>query len=352
MSAPTARKEATVDKKYRVAVVGATGAVGKAMRDILAERAFPTSELIPLASERSAGTVLDYEGRPVEVRLLTEDSFAGVDLALFSAGAGVSRTFAPLARAAGCVVIDNSSAWRMDPAIPLVVPEVNPDDVEWHAGIIANPNCSTIQMVLALKPLHDRVPIRRVVVSTYQAVSGTGAEAVDELVRQSGEALAGAEPTISVYPYQIAFNCLPHIDVFLPDGSTKEEQKMVEETKKIMGDDSIAVTATCVRVPVITGHSEAVNLEFAGPVDPDWARDVLTGAPGVVVRDDPATLAYPLALEAAGTDPVYVGRIRRDPTVEHGLNLWVVSDNVRKGAALNAVQIAELLLERGLLRVP
>jgi aspartate-semialdehyde dehydrogenase len=340
-----------VDKKYRVAVVGATGAVGKAMRDILAERAFPTSELIPLASERSAGTVLDYDGRPVKVRLLTERSFAGVDLALFSAGAGVSRTFAPLARAAGCVVIDNSSAWRMDPAIPLVVPEVNPNDVDWHTGIIANPNCSTIQMVLALKPLHDQVPIRRVVVSTYQAVSGTGAEAVDELVRQSGEILAGTEPTISVYPYQIAFNCLPHIDVFLPDGSTKEEQKMVEETKKIMGDDSIAVTATCVRVPVVTGHSEAVNLEFAGPVDPDWARELLTGAPGVVLRDDPALLTYPLAVEAAGTDPVYVGRIRRDPTVEHGLNLWVVSDNVRKGAALNAVQIAELLLERGLLRV-
>ena len=341
-----------MSKKYRVAVVGATGAVGKAMRNILAERAFPTSELIPLASERSAGTVLDFDGRPVEVQLLTERSFEGVDLALFSAGAGVSLKYAPIARDAGCVVIDNSSAWRMDPAVPLVVPEVNPQDVVRHRGIIANPNCSTIQMVVAMKPLHDAVPIKRVVVSTYQAVSGTGAEAVEELVRQSGEVLGGAEPTISVYPYQIAFNCLPHIDVFLPDGSTKEEQKMVDETKKIMGDDSIAVTATCVRVPVVTGHSEAVNLEFAGPMDPERARELLADAPGVVLRDDPAFLVYPLAIDAAGTDPVYVGRIRRDSTVEHGLNLWVVSDNVRKGAALNAVQIAELLMERDLLRVP
>jgi aspartate-semialdehyde dehydrogenase len=346
------RKEAAVSKKYRVAVVGATGAVGKAMRDVLAEREFPTAELIPLASERSAGTVLDYDGRPVEVQLLTENSFDGVDLALFSAGAGVSLRFAPIARDAGCVVIDNSSAWRMDPAIPLVVPEVNPYDVDWHPGIIANPNCSTIQMVVVMKPLHDAVPIRRVVVSTYQAVSGTGAEAVEELKRQTGEVLAGSEPTIQVYPYQIAFDCLPQIDVFLPDGSTKEEQKMADETKKIMGDASISVTATCVRVPVVNGHSEAVNLEFAGPIDPDRARDLLTVAPGVVVRDDPAFLAYPLAIDASGTDPVYVGRIRRDPTVDYGLNLWVVADNVRKGAALNAVQIAELLAERDLLRVP
>jgi aspartate-semialdehyde dehydrogenase len=337
---------------YRVAVVGATGAVGKAMRNILAERAFPTTQLIPLASERSAGTVLDYDGRPVEVQLLTEKSFEGVDLALFSAGAGVSLKYAPIARDAGCVVIDNSSAWRMDPSIPLVVPEVNPHDVDWHPGIIANPNCSTIQMVVVMKPLHDAVPIRRVVVSTYQAVSGTGAEAVDELARQSGEVLAGTEPTIQVYPHQIAFNCLPHIDVFLPDGSTKEEQKMVDETKKIMGDDSIAVTATCARVPVMNGHSEAVNLEFAGPMDPERARGLLARAPGVVVRDDPASLTYPLAIEASGTDPVLVGRIRADATVEYGLNLWVVADNVRKGAALNAIQIAELLMERDLLRVP
>jgi aspartate-semialdehyde dehydrogenase len=351
MDAPETRRPA-VSKTYRVAVVGATGAVGKAMRNILAERAFPTTELIPLASERSAGTVLDYDGRPIEVQLLTEQSFEGVDLALFSAGAGVSLKYAPIARDAGCVVIDNSSAWRMDPAIPLVVPEVNPHDVAWHPGIIANPNCSTIQMVVAMKPLHDAVPIKRVVVSTYQAVSGTGAEAIEELNRQSGEILAGSEPTISVYPYQIAFNCLPHIDVFLPDGSTKEEQKMVDETKKIMGDDSIAVTATCVRVPVVMSHSEAVNLEFAGPMEPARARELLTGAPGVVLCDDPALLTYPLAIDAAGTDPVYVGRIRRDPTVEYGLNLWVVSDNVRKGAALNAVQIAELLIARDLLRVP
>jgi aspartate-semialdehyde dehydrogenase len=249
-------------------------------------------------------------------------------------------------------VVDNSSAWRMDPEIPLVVPEVNPADVDWHKGIIANPNCSTIQMVVVMKPLHDAVPITRVIVSTYQAVSGTGAKAINELVQQTGRLLAGEEPEIVVYPHQIAFNCLPHIDVFLEDGYTKEERKMVDETKKIMGDNSIAVSATCVRVPVQNGHSEAVNLEFAAPMSVEHARELLANAPGVRLMDDVANKVYPMPILASGKDDTFVGRIRRDPTVANGLNLWVVADNLRKGAALNAVQIAELLAERDLVRVP
>ncbi|MHB1345436.1 MAG: aspartate-semialdehyde dehydrogenase [Thermoleophilia bacterium] len=341
-----------MSQKYRVAVVGATGAVGQEMRSILSQRSFPVSELLPLASKRSAGIEIEFGDKCLECRELTEDSFAGVDIALFSAGADISRTYAPIARDAGCVVIDNSSAWRMDPEVPLVVPEVNSGDAAWHRGIIANPNCSTIQMVVALKPLHDEARITRVVVSTYQAVSGTGSEAIGELIRQSDELLEGMAPQIQVYPYQIAFNCLPQIDDFLEDGSTKEEQKMVDETKKIMGDDAIAVTATCVRVPVENGHSEAVNVEFASPLAPERARELLSAAPGIVVADDPAARVYPMPITATGTDPVYVGRIRRDPTVAHGLNLWVVADNLRKGAALNAVQIAELLVAEGLVRVP
>jgi len=340
-----------VSKQYRVAVVGATGAVGHEMRAILAQRRFPISELLPLASARSAGIELEFGIECVECKELGPGSFQDVDLALFSAGSAVSREYAPIARDAGCVVIDNSSAWRMDPAVPLIVPEVNPGDATWHRGIIANPNCSTIQMVAALKPLHDEARIKRIVVSTYQAVSGTGAKAVTELIRQSDEILEGTPPLIEVYPYQIAFNCLPQIDVFLEDGSTKEEQKMVDETHKIMGDATIAVTATCVRVPVYNGHSEAVNVEFERDLSPERARQILAAAPGIEVRDDPANLVYPMAIIAAGTDPVYVGRIRRDPTLAHGLNLWVVADNVRKGAALNAVQIAELLLEHDLIRV-
>jgi aspartate-semialdehyde dehydrogenase len=341
-----------VSKQYRVAVVGATGAVGHEMRAILAQRRFPISELLPLASVRSAGIVLEFGIECVECKELGPGSFQDVDLALFSAGGSVSREYAPIARDAGCVVIDNSSAWRMDPAVPLIVPEVNPGDAAWHRGIIANPNCSTIQMVAALKPLHDEAKIKRIVVSTYQAVSGTGSKAVTELIRQSDEILEGTPPLIEVYPYQIAFNCLPQIDVFLDDGSTKEEQKMVDETHKIMGDATIAVTATCVRVPVYNGHSESVNVEFERDLSPERARELLAAAPGVEVRDDPANLVYPMAITAAGTDPVYVGRIRRDPTVAHGLNLWIVADNVRKGAALNAVQIAELLVELDLIRVP
>jgi aspartate-semialdehyde dehydrogenase len=341
-----------VSSEYRVAVVGATGAVGMAMRTILAERKFPVRELVPLASARSAGKELDFCGEKMTCRELTAESFKGVDLALFSAGGQTSLDFAPIARDAGCVVIDNSSAWRMDPEVPLIVPEVNPHDVDRHKGIIANPNCSTIQMVVVMKPLHDEATITRVVVSTYQAVSGTGAEAIEELVQQAGQILRGDDPEINVYPHQIAFNCLPHIDVFLPDGSTKEEQKMVDETKKIMGDPSIAVTATCVRVPVQNGHSEAVNLEFARPLSPEHARELLAAAPGVQVVDDPGNCRYPLPIVASGTDATYVGRIRRDPTVPNGLNLWVVADNLRKGAALNTVQIGELLLERDLIRVP
>ena len=341
-----------MSKEYRVAVVGATGAVGRAMRSILAERDFPVKQLVALATAKSAGMKLDYRGDEVIVQELTPDSFKGIDLALFSAGGGTSQQYAPVARDTGCVVVDNSSAWRMDPDVPLVVPEVNPDDVDWHKGIIANPNCSTIQMVVVMKPLHDAVPITRVVVSTYQAVSGTGAKAINELVQQTGNLLAGREPEIAVYPYQIAFNCLPHIDVFLEDGYTKEERKMVDETKKIMGDDSIAVSATCVRVPVQNSHSESVNLEFAAPMSVERARELLANAPGVQLMDDVANKVYPMPILASGKDDTYVGRIRLDPTVANGLNLWVVADNLRKGAALNAVQIAELLAQRDLVRVP
>jgi len=341
-----------MSKEYRVAVVGATGAVGRAMRDILAERDFPVKELVPLATAKSAGMKLDYRGQEVVCQELTPASFEGLDLALFSAGGGTSLEFAPLARDAGCVVVDNSSAWRMDDTVPLVVPEVNPDDVDWHKGLIANPNCSTIQMVVALKPLHDEAKIKRVVVSTYQAVSGSGHKAVTELLEQVPRVISGEPVEPKVYPHQIAFNCLPHIDVFLDDGYTKEEQKMVGETKKIMGDDSIAVSATCVRVPVRNAHAESVNLEFERPLSVERARGLLAAAPAIEVIDDPSTNAYPLQVHASGEDQTYVGRIRRDSTVENGLNLWVVSDNLRKGAALNAVQIAELLVERDLVRVP
>jgi len=341
-----------VSKEYRVAVVGATGAVGRAMRSILAERNFPVKELVALATAKSAGMKLEYKGEEVTCQELTPDSFKGIDLALFSAGGGTSTTFAPLAREAGCVVVDNSSAWRMDPEVPLVVPEVNPDDVEWHKGIIANPNCSTIQMVVALKPLHDEAQIKRVVVSTYQAVSGTGNKAIVELLEQTPKVMAGESVQPAVYPHQIAFNCLPHIDVFLEDAYTKEERKMVDETKKIMGDDGIAVSATCVRVPVQNGHSESVNLQFARPLSVERARELLAAAPGVKLMDDPANKLYPMPITASGKDDTYVGRIRLDPTAPNSMNLWVVADNLRKGAALNAVQIAELLADRDLVRVP
>lgn len=333
-------------RSYNVAVVGATGAVGTEMIRVLEEREFPVAELRPLASARSAGTEVRFRGEAVRVAELTEGSFEGIDIALFSAGGSVSARFAPAAAAAGAVVVDNTSHFRMDPDVPLVVPEVNPHAIAGYTnrGIIANPNCSTIQMVVALKPLHDQARIRRIVVSTYQAVSGTGKRAIEELERQSRELLNFREPTREVYPHQIAFNCLPHIDVFLENGYTKEEMKMVNETKKILEDDTVRVTATTVRVPVFYGHSEAVNVEFEQKITADEARALLEAAPGVVVVDDPKANRYPMPIDAAGKDPVYVGRIREDESIENGLNLWVVADNIRKGAALNAVQIAEILI--------
>jgi aspartate-semialdehyde dehydrogenase len=331
---------------YRVAVVGATGAVGEQMVACLEERRFPVSQLFPLASERSLGKTVTFLGKEIGVEVLSKDSFDGVDIALFSAGGGISKEYGPIAARAGAVVVDNSSAWRMDPDVPLVVPEVNPHDIGLYpkTGIIANPNCSTIQMVVALKPLHDAARIKRVVVSTYQAVSGTGQKAVDELAAQVRALLSCQETKNQVYPHRIAFNCLPHIDVFLDNGYTKEEMKMVNETKKIMGDDSIQVTATTVRVPVFYGHSEAVNIETERKLTPDEARRILAAAPGVKVVDNPAKNEYPMPLDAAGQDFTLVGRIREDFSIVNGLNFWVVADNLRKGAATNAVQIAEILI--------
>lgn len=329
---------------YQVAVVGATGAVGAEMIQVLEERKFPVASLHALASSRSAGGTVSFCGSDVTVKELTKDSFAGVDIALFSAGSDVSKEYAPIAAKAGTVVIDNSAAWRMDKDVPLVVPEVNPHDLAKHKGIIANPNCSTIQMVVALKPLHDEARVQRIVVTTFQSVSGTGKEAMDELMEESKALLSFGQPEPKVYPYQIAFNCLPHIDEFLPTGYTKEEMKMLHETRKIMGDATIRVTATTVRVPVYIGHSEAVNIETERKLTANEARAILSTAPGVLVFDDPAHKIYPMPLDAAGKDEVYVGRIREDESIPNGLNLWVVADNLRKGAALNAVQIAELLV--------
>ena len=335
---------------YTVAVVGATGAVGQEMIKTLEQRNFPVKKLILLASSRSAGKKLKFKGEEITVQELKPESFEGVDIALFSAGGERSREFAPEAVKRGAVVIDNSSAFRMEPDVPLVVPEVNPEDVEWHKGIIVNPNCSTIQMVVVLKPLHDVAKVKRVVVATYQAVSGAGAAAVEELKEQTRAVLEGRPvPPPKKIPKQIAFNCVPHIDKFFPDGYTREEKKMVNETKKIMHDESIKVSPTCVRVPVFVGHSEAINLEFERRITPQEAREVLSRAPGVKVVDDFENLLYPTPIDVAGKDEVLVGRIRQDDTIENGLNLWVVGDNLRKGAALNAVQIAELLVEKALL---
>ena len=334
---------------YNVAVVGATGAVGQTMMEILAERDFPVAEFAPVASSRSAGSHVEFRGRDYVVRDLESFDPAGWDIALFSAGGGTSREHAPRFAEAGCYVIDNSSAWRMDEDVCLVAPEVNPHALAMARAnrIIANPNCSTIQMVVALKPLHDAVPIRRVVVSTYQAVSGAGGRAIEELAEQTRLLLSGRvdEVRAEVLPARIAFNVIPHIDVFMDDGYTKEERKMMDETRKIMEAD-IAVTATTVRVPVFYGHSEAVNVTFEAPMSADRAREILAAAPGVCMVDDPASEDYPLASEAAGTDPVWVGRIRDDHSHPNSLHLWIVADNVRKGAALNAVQIAEILIGR------
>jgi aspartate-semialdehyde dehydrogenase len=333
-------------RKYNVAVVGATGAVGNEMIKILEERDFPVEELTLLASERSQEMMLDFKGKSYPVKVLDEDSFRGIEVGLFSAGGSISERFAPLAADAGCIVIDNTSAFRMDPEVPLVVPEVNPHAIGQYKtkGIIANPNCSTIQMVVALKPIHDAATIKRIVVSTYQSVSGTGKDAIEELAEQTKALLSLQEPKVQVYPHRIAFNCLPQIDVFLDNGYTKEEMKMVNETRKIFEDDSIAITATTVRVPVFYSHSESVNIETEIKITPEEVRDLLLKAPGVVVVDNPGNSEYPLAIDAVGKDDTFVGRIREDQSIENGIDMWIVSDNLRKGAALNAVQIAEVLI--------
>ncbi|MCG6946435.1 MAG: aspartate-semialdehyde dehydrogenase [Deltaproteobacteria bacterium] len=332
--------------EYHVAVAGATGAVGNEMIRILEEQEFPVASLKLLASSRSVGKTLDFRGESLHVEELHEDSFEGVDIALFSAGAGPSREFAPAAAESGCVVIDNSSGWRMDPEVPLVVPEVNPHAVADYRnkGIIANPNCSTIQMVVVLKPIYDAVGIERVVVSTYQAVSGTGKNAMDELMEQTRNLLTFQEVTPEVYPHRIAFNCFPHIGSFLENGYTEEEMKMVHETHKIMEDPTIRISATTVRIPVFYGHSEAVNIQTGRKLSAKEARVLLFQAPGVRVMDNPDERIYPMPSEAAGINDTLVGRIREDISNENGLDLWIVADNIRKGAALNTVQIAELLV--------
>jgi aspartate-semialdehyde dehydrogenase len=327
-----------------VAVAGATGAVGREMIELLEERSFPVGGLIALASESSEGERLQFMGRSVTVRRPAKDSFNDVDIALFSAGSERSLEFAPVAVKSGAVVIDNSSAFRMDPTVPLVVPEVNAHAIAKHRGIIANPNCSTIALVTALKPIHDAVKIKRVVVTTFQSVSGTGKKAIDELAGQTVALLNFRDIETNVYPHQIAFNCIPHIDAFLENGYTKEEMKLVDETRKIMEDDSIRVTATAVRVPVFRCHAESVNIETEKKISADEVRAVLSAAPGVIVYDDPTRGLYPLAIDVAGKDETYVGRIREDESLPNGINLWLVSDNLRKGAALNAVQIAEYLI--------
>ncbi|HSJ48044.1 MAG TPA: aspartate-semialdehyde dehydrogenase [Gammaproteobacteria bacterium] len=335
-------------RKFDVAVVGATGAVGEAMMEILEEREFPVNNLYPLASERSAGKTLRFQGKSIEVTNLAEFDFSKAQIGLFSAGASISEEYAPKAAAAGCVVVDNTSQFRYDTDIPLVVPEVNPEAIADYKnrGIIANPNCSTIQMLVALKPIYDAVGITRINVATYQAVSGTGKEAIEELAGQTARLLNGKSIESKVYPKQIAFNVLPHIDVFKDNGYTKEEMKMVWETQKIFGDMDIRVNPTCVRVPVFFGHSEAVHLETRDKITAEQARALLKKAPGVVVLDKHEDGGYPTPVtEAATRDPVFVGRIREDISHERGLDLWVVADNVRKGAALNSVQIAEILVK-------
>jgi aspartate-semialdehyde dehydrogenase len=336
----------------KLAVVGATGAVGPEVLRVLEQRKFPATEVVAFASARSAGTRVAFAGTELEVRELTADALEGFDLALFSAGAGTSRTFAPEAVARGCVVVDKSSAYRMDPEVPLVVPEVNATAIDSHNGIVANPNCSTIQFVAVLKPLLDAVGLNHVTVATYQAVSGTGTKAMDELEAQTRAVIAGEPVEATVYPHQIAFNALPHCDVFDDDGNTQEETKLVRESRKILAQPGLPISATCVRIPVLRGHSEAVWIETAEPISPDAARELLARAPGVSVIDDPAANRYPTPLEAAGEDEVFVGRIRRDESRPNGLALWIVADNLRKGAATNGVQIAEVLVERDLVRVP
>lgn len=346
-------------KRYNIAIVGATGMVGAEFIKVLEERRFPIKNIRLLASGRSKGKMLKFCGKNYEVQELGKDSFKDIDIALFSAGAGISKEFAPIAVKAGATVVDNSSAFRMDPRVPLVVPEVNPGALKKHKGIIANPNCSTIQMVVALKPIYNAAKIKRIVVTTYQSASGWGKEAVDQLWQETEEAVrlkvstsAGKQPSRlkgnkikRVLPAQIAFNVIPHIDAFLPNRYTKEEMKMVDETRKIMEDDDIKITATCVRVPVVVSHAESINIETEKKLTREEATEILRKSPGIEVIDDISNELYPLPIDAAGKDATYVGRIREDESIENGLNIWVVSDNLRKGAALNAVQIAELLIK-------
>lgn len=339
-------------KKYNIAVVGATGAVGEEMRSILEERKFPVKEMRFMASSRSAGKQLPWLENEITIENLDTADFKGIDIALFSAGGGRSLKYAPIAVEAGAVVIDNSSAFRMDESVPLVVPEVNPDSLMNHKGIIANPNCSTIQMVVALKPIYDEAGIRRIVVSTYQSVSGAGLKAVEELILQTRAFLNGEEIVSEVFPHQMAFEALPQIpqaDAFEGNGYTSEEMKLLNETRKILEDDSVNVTMTAVRVPVIGGHSESVNIETLKKITPERARDILNSFPGVKVLDDVKNQVYPLANIAWKRDEVFVGRIREDESIDNGLNMWIVADNLRKGAALNAVQIAELLIEKDMI---
>ena len=336
---------------FKVAIAGATGNVGREMLNILEERGFPADEVVALASRRSQGTEVSYGDRTLKVKDLATYDFSDTDICLMSAGGTVSKEWSPKIGKQGCVVIDNSSAWRYDQDVPLVVPEVNPDAIDGYTkrNIVANPNCSTAQMLVALKPLHDAATIKRVVVATYQSVSGAGKEGMDELFTQTRAVFVADPVEAKKFTKRIAFNVIPHIDVFLDDGSTKEEWKMVAETKKML-DPKIKVTATCVRVPVFIGHSEAVNLEFEKPITADEAREILRDAPGCLVVDKRENGGYVTPIESAGEDATYISRIREDPTVDNGLNLWIVSDNLRKGAALNAVQIAELMIERGLLK--
>ena len=335
-------------KKVNVAVVGATGAVGNQMIECLEERNFPLKSIKLLASAKSVGRELQFKGESIKVEELTENSFGGVDIALFSAGGSTSEKFAPIAAQNGCVVVDNSSAWRMDPDVPLVVPEVNPEAIAGYTkkDIIANPNCSTIQMVVAINPIHKEYGIRRLIISTYQAVSGTGKKAIDELFEQTKALFSFAEPEANVYPHRIAFNCLPHIDVFLENGYTKEEMKMILETRKILSDSDMGITATTVRVPVFHGHSESVNIETKKPFEVNDVRALLEKSPGIIVVDDPENKKYPMPIDAAGQDATFVGRLRRDESIDNALNMWIVADNIRKGAATNAVQIAEILAEK------
>jgi len=334
-------------KKFNVAVVGATGLVGQEFIKILEERNFPVASIQLLASEHSSGTMLFFNHQEIKVEEAMPEIFRDVDIALFSAGAEVSHRLSPLAAEAGAVVIDNSAAFRTEPTVPLVVPEVNPEDIKWHKGIIANPNCSAIQLVVALYPLHKVNPIKRIVASTYQAVSGSGAAALKELTSQTQLILEGRRICPHVYSHQIAFNVLPEIDVLLDNGYTKEEQKLAEETRKIMHAKNMAISATCVRVPVYFGHSEAVNVEFTSPIAPEEARKILAQAPGVKVFDDPSVSFYPQPWAASGSDHVFVGRIREDTSHPNGLVMWIVADNIRKGAALNAIQIVEEGIQKG-----